>query len=91
MTEDRSGYNLMSTYDRLCGAMWVTQSKALQEIGLSAETLRRYRRDGILKAGRDWKYGDAHQRSLKYNLENVEAAMESFRKRNYRSLEQVTH
>lgn len=53
-----------------------TTKEAVSKLGLHAETLRRYRRDNILKKGIDWQYGDAYGRTILYNLENVQTALQ---------------
>ncbi len=52
-----------------------TTKEAVIKLGLHAETLRRYRKDNILKKGIDWQYGDAYGRSILYNLNNVQTAL----------------
>ncbi len=52
-----------------------TQKETSEQIGLSQQTLRRYRKDNILKKGVDWQYGDAYGRSILYNLDNVRKAL----------------
>ena len=49
--------------------------EATEKIGVSQQTLRRYRKDRILKEGIDWQYGDAYGRSILYNLDNVQKAL----------------
>lgn len=49
--------------------------EAVTKLGLHAETLRRYRKDRILKEGIDWQYGDAYGRSILYNVDNVQKAL----------------
>ena len=44
-------------------------------IGLSKDTLRRYRKDGILKKGVDWKYLDVYGRRISWDVENVQKAI----------------
>ena len=50
-------------------------NETVLKIGLSKDTLRRYRKDRILKEGVDWQYGDAYGRSILYNIENVQKAL----------------
>ena len=52
-----------------------TTKETVSMLGLHAETLRRYRKDNILKKGVDWQYGDAYGRTILYNLENVQTAL----------------
>ena len=52
-----------------------TTKEAVEKIGVSQQTLRRYRKDNILKKGVDWPYGDAYGRTILYNLENVQTAL----------------
>ena len=53
----------------------INTKQLTQQIGLSIDTLYRYRRDNILKKGIDWQYGDAYGRSILYNVENVQKAL----------------
>lgn len=52
-----------------------TTKEAVSKLGLHAETLRRYRKDNILKRGIDWEYGDAYGRTILYNFKNVQKAI----------------
>ena len=52
-----------------------TTNETIVELGLSKDTLRRYRKNNILKKGIDWQYGDAYGRSILYNLDNVREAL----------------
>ena len=52
-----------------------TTKEATEKIGVSYQTLRRYRKDRILKYGVDWQYGDAYGRLILYNLDNVQKAL----------------
>ena len=49
----------------------VTTNEIISLIGLSKDTLRRYRKDGILKKGIDWKYKDVYGRRISWDVENV--------------------
>lgn len=53
----------------------INTKQLTEQIGLSIDTLYRYRRDNILKKDIDWQYGDAYGRSILYNLENVQKAL----------------
>ena len=53
----------------------INTKQLTQQIGLSIDTLYRYRRDNILKKDIDWQYGDAYGRSILYNLDNVRKAL----------------
>jgi len=53
----------------------INTKQLTQQIGLSIDTLYRYRRDNILKKDIDWQYGDAYGRSILYNLDNVQKAL----------------
>ena len=53
----------------------VTTNEIISLIGLSKDTLRRYRKDGILKKGIDWKYKDVYGRRISWDVENVQKAI----------------
>ena len=81
LTYTKVAYNLISTYvnvlmskELLDPSLFDTNETVLK-IGLSKDTLRRYRKDRILKYGVDWQYGDAYGRSILYNLDNVQKAL----------------
>ena len=61
--------------------MWVNTKKATEVFGLSSDTLRRYRRDGVLTPNIDYKYLDAYKRKLAYNTEKVEASIQAYQKK----------
>ena len=46
-----------------------------KKLGLSKDTLRRYRKDGILKKGVDWRYKDVYGRRISWDVENVQKAI----------------
>lgn len=58
--------------------MWINTKKATEVLGLSADTLRRYRRDKVLTLNVDYKYLDAYRRKLAYNIDNVQASITAF-------------
>tara|TARA_R100000742_G_C4276580_1_gene97762 strand:- start:53 stop:274 length:222 start_codon:yes stop_codon:yes gene_type:complete len=70
--------------------MWVNTVEAVDKIGLSKDTLRRYRKDNILKEGLDWIYGDAYKRRVKYNIDNCYSSILSAQNRDHRNLEQAS-
>ena len=53
----------------------VNTNEIINLIGLSKDTLRRYRKDGILKKGIDWKYKDVYGRRISWDVENVQKAI----------------
>ena len=53
----------------------VDTKEIIDVIGLSKDTLRRYRKDGILKKGVDWRYKDVYGRRISWDVENVQKAI----------------
>ena len=53
----------------------VTTNEIISLLGLSKDTLRRYRKDGILKKGVDWKYKAVYGWRISWDVENVQKAI----------------
>ena len=67
--------------------VWVTTAEACEALGMSRETLRQLRLRGVLQAGKHYRrWGCTQGRGpLQWHLENVEATITSWSRRNLKS------
>lgn len=62
---------------------WITTAEAAAQLGTTRETLRRLRKRGILKPGRDFRrWGCSEAGPLQWHSDNIEAAVTNWSRRN---------